>query len=475
MLQTHPPVRVIFVALAISFATIPQPASLADQSAVPCRIEIIDKDTQWPVPLVELRTRHEMRFVSDNAGIIALSEPELMGRETWFSIIGHGYGVPRDGFGNSGVRLTPERGKTLRVEVNRTNIAKRLGRITGAGLFAESQKLDSKLISPESGVFGCDSVQNAVYRGKLFWLWGDSNVPHYLHGIFDSTGATSSLQPLASFEPPIRLEFDYFRNAQGKPRGIAAMPGSGPTWLSGLITLPDKSGAERLVATYMKIKPPLTVYQTGLCAWNEKNANFEHVRTLWNKSETDLEHPPMPTWHALIIDGEDGKKWAVFGNPFPTLRCPATFEAWQNPDIWERLKPQESLVSTTDGSVVKPHSGSIVWNQYRKRWITVFMQVFGKPSAFGEIWYAEADAPEGPWGPAVKILTHDNYTFYNPLIHTAFIEADSPILLFEGTFTEQFANHPEPSPRYDYNQIMYRLDLDDPKLAAAQGKPTINN
>ena len=29
---------------------------------------------------------------------------------------------------------------------------------------------------------------------------------------------------------------------------------------------------------------------------------------------------------------------------------------------------------------MKPHSGSIAWNAFRKRWVTVFMQAFGKPS-----------------------------------------------------------------------------------------------
>ena len=46
----------------------------------------------------------------------------------------------------------------------------------------------------------------------------------------------------------------------------------------------------------------------------------------------------------------------------------------------------------------------------------------------------------------------------------------SPILIFEGTYTMQFANHPAPTPRYDYNQILYRLDLDDPRLEPAQKK-----
>ena len=127
------------------------------------------------------------------------------------------------------------------------------------------------------------------------------------------------------------------------------------------------------------------------------------------------------------------------------------------------LKPQESLRPD-----VKPHSGSIAWNAFRKRWVTVFMQALGKPSAFGEIWYAEAEVPTGPWGTAVKILTHDNYTFYNPRLHPEFTAADSPVLIFEGTYTAEFADRPPPTPRYNYNQMLYRLDLDDPALAPAR-------
>src|SRR5215216_4340471 len=120
----------------------------------PCRVEIVDKENNWPVPLVELRTNHEVRFVSDNAGVIAFDAPELMGRETWFDVIGHGYEVPEDVFGMRGVRLKPEPGKTLKVEVKRTIIAKRLGRITGGGLFAESQKLGREMDWREGGVLG---------------------------------------------------------------------------------------------------------------------------------------------------------------------------------------------------------------------------------------------------------------------------------------------------------------------------------
>ena len=113
-----------------------------------------------------------------------------------------------------------------------------------------------------------------------------------------------------------------------------------------------------------------------------------------------------------------------------------------------------------------PHRGSIAWNAFRKRWITVFTQIGGKHSALGEIWYAEADSPLGPWVSAVKILTHDNYTFYNPRIQTDLTPENASFILFEGTYTAEFADHAPRTPRYNYNQILYRLDLDDPKLRA---------
>jgi hypothetical protein len=436
----------------------------------PCEIQVVEKGSGWPVPLVELRTTHNVRLITDNAGVIALDLPEVMGRETWFDVIGHGYEVPKDGFGYRGVRLRPQPGQALRVEVTRTIVAKRLGRLTGAGQFAESQKLGRELDWKESGVFGSDSVQNAVHNGKLFWAWGDTTLPSYPLGIFHMTSATTALAPLSSFEPPVRLRLDYFRDTSGSPRGVALMPGSGPTWVSGYVSLPDQSGVQHLVGTYIKVKPPLEAYESGLCVWNDSTSSFERKRVLWTKSESPTNQPPAPDGHPLFWKDSQGRQWVLFGNPLPTLRCPATYEAWEAPSTWEVLKPQEALVAASDGHPVKPHSGSVAWNAFRRRYVTVFMQAFGQPSAFGELWYAEAGSPTGPWGKTVKVLSHDNYTFYNPRLHPEFTPPDSPILLFEGTYTMQFANHPPPTPRYDYNQILYRLDLDDPALAAARAR-----
>ncbi|WP_218575326.1 hypothetical protein [Limnoglobus roseus] len=426
-------------------------------------MKVIDKDNKWPVPLVELRTTGEQRFVSDNAGVIALDAPDLMGRESWFTVVGHGYEVPKDGFGYRGVKLTPVAGKTLTVEVTRVNVAKRIGRLTGGGLFAESQKCGDEAGWKDSPIIGCDSVQTAVLGGKRFWFWGDTTLPGYPLGIFDMLGATTPPLPFTTFEPPLRPKFDYLPAAD-KPRAVAKMPGSGPTWVFGVTTVPNALGATTLVGSYTKIENHLTVRRAGLCWWNSQTGRFEEWKEIWTKGDSS-KPPPMPDGNAVAWTDPGGKAWRLFGNPLPHLKCAATFEAWQDPKQWERLTPEK--LKDADGKAVVPHTGGIAFHPWRGRWVAVFSQKFGT-SAFGEIWYAEADSPLGPWGTAVKVLTHDNYTFYNTRLHADLTPKGSPVLLFEGTYTAEFAKSPPITPRYNYNQILYRLDLDDPRLEKAK-------
>ena len=438
-------------------------------AAEPCRIEVIDSENGWPVPLVELRTNHHVSFFTDNAGVVAFDLPELTGVETWFTVAADGYEVKADGFGYRGFRFVPEAGGKHIVKVDRTIIAKRLGRLTGAGLFAESQRLGEHLDWKESGILGSDSIQSAVHRGRLFWAWGDTIVPKNPLGLFHMSSATTPTSPLQSFEPPLKLALDYFRDADGKVRNVAnvAPNDPGPTWVGGYVSLSAADGGSRLVGHYAKIEPPLASYRTGLCVWNDGTENFESVRVLWDKEKDGDKEPASPVGHPAIWTDTDGKEWLLFGNPLPTMRMPATYEAWLDPSQWEVLEPQEKLESA-DGGKVKPHSGSIAWNDYRKRWVTIFVEYFGKPSPLGEVWYAEADSPIGPWGTAVKVLSHQDYTFYNPRIHPSLTPEGSPILLFEGTYTELFSKAKKSTPRYDYNQILYRLDLDEAALAAAR-------
>lgn len=435
---------------------------------VPFRIEVREKGSGWPIPLAELRTTDQVRFVTDNAGVVAFDLPDRIGKETWLSISSPGYEAPADGFGFRGVRVTPQWGGAVTIELQRTSIARRIGRLTGSGLFAESQKCGLALDWSDGPLTGCDSVQMARYDGVFFWSWGDTNISKYPLGNFAMTGATTRSAPFDRFEPPLRPKYDYFLKNDGVPAPMAALPGPGPKWLWGYAALPDAEGKEHLVATYRKIEGKLRVYELGLCEWAPERKQFQPVKVLWNKSQGGEPPSHAPFGHTVIYTDEKQVKWVLYGDPFPKLKHPASYESWKDPSQWERVESPEMLEAAESGERVRPHTGSIAYSLYRRAWVAIFMQFGGKPSAFGELWYAEAPSPFGPWGKAVKVLSHENYTFYNPRVLMECTPEEASFLLFEGTYTAEFADRPFPTPRYDYNQILYRVDLDDPKLAAAR-------
>ena len=447
-----PPLLAWLVALAL----VPVAATAQQR----CKIRVIDRENRWPVPLVELRTTHDVRFVSDNAGLIAFDLPELMGVETWFHVRGHGYTVPADGFGYRGVRLTPQPGVTLTVSVDRQVAARRLGRTTGAGIFAESQQLGESQEWREQGILGCDSLQLAEHQGKLHWVWGDTRLAGYPLGLFDALSATTSVVSPGPWRPPIQWRYQYVADAAGRPRSVAPMLGDGPTWLSGLVSLPLPQGQPKLAAMYYKIRDRLIPYRTGLCVWNETTESFVHIRDLWARSDSQEEVPLAPTGHPVRWKDAKGITWLLFGDPFPTMKCRNTYAEWSEPERWIALKAQ-SQVPTHNPQLpsVVPHRGCMAYWPVRKRWVAVFTQIGGH-SPYGELWYAEAPRPTGPWSNAVKVVTHDNYTFYNPCIHRQWLDATATFMIFEATFTSQFADNAPAVPRHNYNQVLYRLDVD---------------
>lgn len=56
----------------------------------PCRISIIDAENGWPVPPGNFVTNHQVRFISDNAGVIAFSD-------LGFELMGSKHGSPSKG------------------------------------------------------------------------------------------------------------------------------------------------------------------------------------------------------------------------------------------------------------------------------------------------------------------------------------------------------------------------------------------
>ena len=479
-------------------------------------IQVVDESTGRGVPLVELETIHKLRFVTDSQGLVAIAEPELFDQQVYFSVRSHGYEYPADGFGFRGKAFHVKRGGSETIAIKRINLAERLYRVTGGGIYRDSVLLGKQTppVAPllNAGVIGCDSVMAASFRDRIYWFWGDtSRLNHPLGGNFHITGATSRLPGAEGLEPGIGINFDYFVESDGRLRGMAPMAGAGPTWISALTVLREPEGRERLYAGYVKIRNQLESYQWGVVAWDDATQQFTRIASYDNKPPLFLE----PQAHTFLQTEADGKEYVYFCNPLQFTRVPATPEAYcdfsryegfsclktgTGPEAKEldrdragrlqyawkpgtppltqqqakqfiaegKLEPRERRIALRDvvtGRAVEAHSGSVYWNDYRKRWVLITVELFGESSGLGEVWFAEADEPTGPWVYARKIVTHDRYSFYNPKQHPFFDQEGGRVIFFEGTYTHTFSGNPEATPRYDYNQIMYRLDLSRAELA----------
>ncbi|MCB9880103.1 MAG: hypothetical protein H6835_21120 [Planctomycetes bacterium] len=441
--------------------------ALSTAQAPPFFVEVVDQATGRGVPLVELTTVHDVTFVTDSAGIAAIDEPELEGREVWLHVHSHGHAVPADGFGNRGLRVQVARGTSKRFAIERVNVAERLYRVTGAGIYRDSVLVGREvpLAQPlcAGGVFGQDSVQNARYAGRLFWFWGDTDRAGYPLGNFATSGATSRLPGDGGLDPSRGVDLDYFVGDDGFSRPMCPLDGPGPVWIDGLCVVADDDGREVMLCHYARMKDLGTMHEHGLARWNDATQRFDKVMAL----PLDELHHPLGHATRCELDGQD---WLCFCHPFPQLRVRPRLADVLDVTRYEPLPAREptALRCVETGEKVEPHGGSLAWNAYRNKWIAIVLQKFGR-SALGEVWYCEADSPLGPWRDARRIVTHDDYSFYNVTQHVEFDQDGGRLIYFEGTYTKTFSGNPVATPRYDYNQVMDRLDLDDERLRFGDG------
>ena len=477
------------------------------------KIKVVDKETGRGVPLVELKTTNSIRYYTDNNGIVAFYEPGLMDQKVFFYIKSHGYNYPSDGFGYSGKAIEVTKGGSVLIEIDRVNIAERLYRITGQGLYHHSLLLEqpTPIHYPvlNSRVMGQDAGLAIPYRDKLYWFWGDSDRPSYPLGNFATPGGTSEWLGEGGLDPAVGIDLTYFENESGfckKTFPLSEFPGPGPKWISCLMTIKDENGIACLVVQYKRMKNLSDPYETGLAIFNDETETFERL------VQFDLNatlHPEGNTYRVSV----GGQEYYYFANLYPNsmfIRVKAdltqisdtkAYEAFtclvpgsrysksspmldRDPDgrliyAWKantspigyareqemilagHMKPEESwfhLQDINSGTPIEAYSGSVHWNNFRKRWVMIVQQ------NIGEVWYAEGDTPVGPWIYARKIVSHHNYTFYLPKQHPFFDQDGGRLIYFEGTYTNSFSGNSDKTPRYNYNQIMYRLDLNDTQL-----------
>ena len=220
-------------------------------------IHLVDSETGRGVPMVELTTVSKVRFVTDSAGWIAFDEPGLMNREVFFEIFSHGYHIPKDGFGSRGKVLKTKPGSSATIEIIRDNVAERLYRITGQGVYRDSWLLglEMPVANPllNGDVVGQDTVQTVVFRDKIYWFWGDTNRPLYPLGQFKNSGAVSELPSRGGLSPFRGIDLTYFVDENGFSREMTPVAGPGAVWMHGLFGLKSPSGGS-LFGHYSRVK-----------------------------------------------------------------------------------------------------------------------------------------------------------------------------------------------------------------------------
>lgn len=491
-------------------------------------IQVVDRETGRGVPLIELKTVNGIVQVTDSQGWVAFHEPGLMDREVYFHVAGHGYEMAADGFGYRGVRLTTQPGGRARIEVSRTNVAERLYRLTGQGIYRDSSLLGEAVPidrpNLNGGVLGQDSVQAAVFDGRIYWFWGDTNRAAYPLGQFKTSGAVSQLPDAGGLNPHAGVNLTYFVDAHGFSRPLAPLEGPGVVWLDGLFVLPESPG-EQMIAHFSRRKSLTEEIEHGLVVWNRDGEAFEK-RIVFDNGER-----LFPRGQAFLVDQRDGP-YVYFATPFPTVRVKADWSSIADPTSYEAftcleaeseldaahprierdrdgrvvwdwkantpaISPKDEMAWVRAGLLAESdrrlliggeadidldnvadddtarrvwlHSGSVHWNEFRGRYVMIGLQAGGECSFLGDLWYAEADRLEGPWINARRIVTHQHYSFYNPAHHPFFDQDGGRVIYFQGTYTSTFSKAKARTPRYDYNQIMYRLDLGSRRL----GLPSI--
>ncbi|MHC4094726.1 MAG: hypothetical protein ACYSU3_01585 [Planctomycetota bacterium] len=499
-------------------SSVQQPVTNKDSSCKYFKIQVVDRKTGRGVPLVELRTTNNVRYFTDSHGIVAFYEPGLMNMEVFFFVESHGYEFEKDGFGMRGKKLRISPGASTVIKVDRLNIAERLYRVTGQGIYRDSVltghpvPLKNPVLNGQ--VTGQDSVYTCLYRGRLFWMWGDTGKPSYPLGHFATAGAVSDLPERGGLDPAIGINLKYYVDENGFSKKMCPLKERGMVWLDGLLTVRDKQGRQRMVARFARMKSLGEAYEHGLVVFNDATQLFEPLM----RSVVDF-LPYPASGHAFSVNVES-RKYYYFATQFPLAVRMRVRARWDDVidanhyEVLTALEPKKStgrraprldigkpetpyrwipfaqltgndasakttnikalrkekqdvhLYDIKSGKKIIPHGGTVYFNTYRRRWVTIFVQHFGESSLLGEVWYAEADTPVGPWAYARKIATHNKYSFYNPAHHPYFDQDSGRVLFFEGTYSHTFSGPAETAtPRYDYNQIMYRLNVDDPRLA----------
>jgi len=203
------------------------------------------------VPLVELTTTGDVTYITDSNGFVAFHDPALMGGQVFLPRQKHGYEYPKDGFGYRGTKLNVIEGGRPRskfiASTSRAALSdyrrRDLSRFGAAGRKNPDQEPADQWAGERAGFGDGDSVSQ-----QDLLVLGDTNRPSYPLGQFATSGATSEMTGNGGLDPGLGIDLTYFTDKTGFSRPMIAIDEPGVKWLTGIMTVPDENGKEKLVA-----------------------------------------------------------------------------------------------------------------------------------------------------------------------------------------------------------------------------------
>jgi hypothetical protein len=464
-------------------------------------VRAIDRLTRRGIPLVLMKTLEET-FVSDSQGFVADCRPDHADKLVAFAVSSDGYSLAS---GSASLQVTP--GQVAVLELDRQNVAERLYRVTGEGIYRDSLLLGltTPLAHPviDGLVMGQGLTGEQLFKGQLFWVWSGTFGPAHPIETRRVSAAVSILPGQAgAVDPQVGVDPQYFAGADGLAKAIIEnlAPTTTPIELTSLLSVFAVGETERLFATYAKLGADSAVAARGLAEYNATKQLFVPSAVTYGLDDgVRPDGQPIPFRQAGVDQFYFTAPVRIAATA-KAITTPSTYEAWtaiepsttqnvlRNANgsaayAWRTGAPLTTMAAITaaglgndqllDDHVTDPATGAHIasvtsataWNARRGRFVRILEEMGGASSAGGEIWYQEGDTPMGPWVYARQVLTHTTYSFSNPWIHTNLATKDSRFMLFDGTYSKRFEAGTTPIvPRYDGNQIMYRLDVDDQRL-----------
>lgn len=311
------------------------------------RIDCVDSETGRGVPLVQLKTSSYISYYTDSAGIVAFDEPGLLGQSVYFVVLSDGYAVnstlPNTPKSEPGVLLDTTPGGRATITLLRTQPGQRMYRMSGGGIYRDSVLVGAGAPIPDpligaANVLGQDSLQAAVYKGKAYYFFGDTECPagprdtdcqHYGRYTTGATSCVPNVDAGCSIPPPLH----YFASnstrddggmapngrpnvaslRQWNPHGFAhpkpMLPGpllNESTWVKSVAVVRD-NGTERMFATYVC---PSSNGAQGIAQWDDGTESFKPI----------LSYSSLPGTQCVMSLAPEDERYIYYASPFANNR-----------------------------------------------------------------------------------------------------------------------------------------------------------